>query len=277
MPKTIFDFRAGKPIWCGHCGNYSMLTALFMSLSELDIEPRDLVVVSGIGCSSRLPGFVKNYGFHSAHGRAIPIATGVKLANPKLTVVVVTGDGDALGIGGGHLLHALRRNVDLTCLLVDNGLYGMTKGQPSPTTPFGVPTSTTPYGNPDTPVNPVSLAVTLGCGFVARGYTGNIESLKSIMVDAVRHKGTSLIHTLSPCPTFNTRETYKYFFSRVEDLPDTHDPSDFHSAVNMSADPERLYTGVFHRSERADYGEFADNAREKAGMGDIAGMIERFR
>lgn len=277
MPKTIFDYRAGKPIWCSYCGNYSLLTGIFMSLAELSVEPKDLVIASGIGCSSRLPGFVKNYGFHSLHGRALPIATGVKEANPALTVIVVAGDGDILGIGGGHLLHAVRRNADITLILVDNGLYGMTKGQPSPTTPFGVATSTTPYGNPEEPLDPVTLALALGAGFVARGYTGNIERLNTDLAAAIRHKGFSIVHAISPCPTFNVRETYKYYTTRITEVPGDHDPKDKAAAMALAAKKDELHIGIYYRMERPSYEDLLNEARVKAGQKDLKDMIERFR
>ncbi len=277
MTKTILDYRAGKPIWCSYCGNYSLLTSLYMALASLSVEPKDLVVISGIGCSRRMPGFVKNYGFHSIHGRALPIATGVKEANPSLTVLAVMGDGDGLGIGGGHMLHAIRRNADITCILVDNGLYGMTKGQPSPTTPFGVPTSTTPYGNPDEPINPVLLALGLGAGFVAMAYTGNVEQTEALLADAVRYKGTSVVHVISPCPTFNTRETYKYYTGRVADLPGGHDPADKAMAMALAMHGDKLYTGVFQNISRPSYEGLLGEAREKAGHSSIKDLIERFR
>lgn len=277
MPKTILDYRGGKPIWCSYCGNYSLLTGIFMSLAELSVEPKDLVIVSGIGCSSRLPGFVKNYGFHSLHGRALPIATGVKEANPALTVVVVAGDGDILGIGGGHLMHAVRRNADITLILVDNGLYGMTKGQPSPTTPFGVATSTTPYGNPEEPLDPVTLALALGASFVARGYTGNIERLHADLTAAISHKGFSIVHAISPCPTFNVRETYKYYAARITEVPESHDPGDKAAATALAANPEGVHIGLFYRVERPAYEDLLEEARVKAGKKDLRQTIERFR
>jgi len=279
MPKmTMLDYRVGKPIWCSFCGNYGLLTAVYMAMAELDVDPKDLVLVSGIGCSSRLPGFVKNYGFHSVHGRPLPIATGIKEANPALTTLVISGDGDALGIGGGHLIHAIRRNADITCIVVDNGLYGMTKGQPSPTTPFGVATSTTPYGNPDEPLNVVLLAVALGAGFVARGYTGNIEGLKAILQDAVNHKGFSIVHAISPCPTFNVRETYKYYTNKIAELPYGHNTEDMADALTLAVDGDNIYTGIFYKTEgRPTLEDLMKGAKRAAGQGDITSMIERYR
>lgn len=277
MAKTILDYRAGRPIWCSYCGNYSLLTALYMALAELGVEPEGLALVSGIGCSSRMPGFVKGYGFHTVHGRALPIATGVKEANPALTVVVVSGDGDGLGIGGGHLLHAFRRNADMALMLVDNGLYGMTKGQPSPTTPYGLATSTTPYGNPDTPLNPVALALSMGASYVARGYTGEIDPLKEILAGAIGHRGFAFVHAITPCPTFNARETYKYYSKKVDRLPDTHDPSDLPSALVLAADTEMLHTGLFYKAERPTLEDALQSAREKAGHAGFTALVERFR
>jgi len=277
MPRTMLNFRTGHPIWCSYCGNYNLLTSIYMALASLDVEPKDTVVVSGIGCSSRMPGFVKSYGLHSVHGRGLPIATGVKLANPSLTVIAVMGDGDGLGIGGGHLMHAMRRNPDITCILVDNSLYGMTKGQPSPTTPHGVKTPTTPYGNPDTPINPVHMAVSCGASFVARGYTGEIETLQALITSAVTHSGFSLVHTIAPCPTFNYRETYKYYSKKVAQLPEGHDATDTASALGLSRVDEPLYTGVFYREERPSLEAFAAEAvaaAKKATLDDLTGRYK---
>lgn len=277
MAKTILDYRVGRPIWCSYCGNYSLLTALYIALAELSVEPEELVIVSGIGCSSRLPGFVKNYGFHTVHGRALPIATGVKAANPKLRVIAITGDGDGLGIGGGHLMHAIRRNPDITNILVDNGLYGMTKGQPSPTTPSGVVTATTPYGNPDTPVNPVAFGLSMGAGFVARGYTGEIDPLKDVLTDALSHKGFSLVHAIAPCPTFNTRETYRYYTKKISAIPPAHDKSNLSAALGMAVDGEFIRTGVFFKAERPSLEDHLAAAREVAGPGELGQLVERLR
>jgi 2-oxoglutarate/2-oxoacid ferredoxin oxidoreductase subunit beta len=273
----MLDFRSGRPIWCSYCGNYNLLTSIYIALASLDVDPKDAVVVSGIGCSSRMPGFVKSYGLHSVHGRALPIATGVKLANPALTVIAVMGDGDGLGIGGGHLMHAMRRNPDIACILVDNSLYGMTKGQPSPTTPHGVKTSTTPYGNPDMPLNPVHMAVSGGTSFVARGYTGEIETLQALIASAVSHRGFSLVHTIAPCPTFNYRETYKYYSKNVAPLPEDHDTADIAAALRLSRETEPLYTGVYYKEGRPTLDEFAAGAISAAGEGEIDGLIGRYR
>lgn len=277
MTKSMLDYKTGRPIWCSYCGNYGLLTSLYMALAALDKEPKDTVIVSGIGCSSRLPGFVKNYGFHTVHGRGLPVATGVKLANPGLAVLSVMGDGDGLGIGGGHLLHAIRRNPDITCLLVDNGLYGMTKGQPSPTTPADTTTSTTPYGNPDRPVNPVFMAVALQASFVARGYTGEIEKLQGIIAEAVSHRGFSLVHVIAPCPTFNYRQTYKYYSRLVAEMPYGHDTSDMAAALTLSGDGESLYTGVFFKEEWPTLESYAVRAVNMAGERGFPDLLESYR
>jgi len=167
LNKTA-DWRGALPTWCPGCGHFTALQGLYESTQKLNIKPENMVVVSGIGCSGRFPFFMKAYGFHALHGRAIPVATGIKIANPDLSVVVVGGDGDGLGIGGGHLPHAARNNLDLTYILLDNSIYGLTKGQVSPTSPVGMVSATTPYGNLARPLNPAALAISFGSTFVAR-------------------------------------------------------------------------------------------------------------
>ncbi len=238
-----------RPIFCGGCGHFAALHAVYNMMSELAIPKHEMVIVSGIGCSGRFPGFVNCYGFHGVHGRALPIAMGVKLANPSLTVMVVGGDGDGLGIGGGHLPHAARNNVDVTYLLLDNSIYGLTKGQAAPTTPSGEISSTTPYGNPARPLDPVMLTLVHGATFVARGFSGRPDELSEIVVEAVKHRGFSLVHVLSPCVTFNKNETYEKYYEETEPLPEGRDFGNFEEALRYAASKEKIYTGIFYRKE----------------------------
>lgn len=257
-----------RPIFCGGCGHFAALHAVYNTLSELGIEAHELVIVSGIGCSGRFPGFVKCYGLHAVHGRALPIATGVKIANPSLTVMVVGGDGDGLGIGGGHLPHAARMNVDMTYLLLDNSIYGLTKGQVAPTTPYGDKTSTTPFGNPGRPLDPVSLSLIHGATFVARGFSGYPDELNTIVTEGVRHKGFSMIHILSPCVTFNKNETYERYYETTEPLPEGRDESDVKEALHFALMTDKSRTGIFYRKEGPTLEDNMLNIIEKIGEFD---------
>lgn len=203
-----------RPVWCPGCGDYGVLAALCQALAALGIPHEALVVVSGIGCSSRMPGYIHSYGFHGIHGRAVPLATGIKLARPELTVIVTMGDGDAYGIGGNHFLHAARRNLDLTCIIMNNQVYGMTKGQVSPTTPYGDRTSTTPYGSIEPPVDPLLLALAAGATFVARGASWEAKHLAALIAEGIRHRGFSVIDVVSPCVTFRP-EDLAYWKARI--------------------------------------------------------------
>ncbi len=242
-----------KPIWCTGCGIYGVLNALMRSLCELDIDPENLAIVSGIGCSSRLPGFVKCYGYHGAHGRALPTAIGVKLGNPRLTVIAAGGDGDGLSIGVGHFPHAARRNLDLTYILIDNRIYGLTKGQTSPTTIEGYETKTSPMGVIEPPLNPVELAIVYGATFVARGYSAKLKDLQDLIMEAIRHKGFSLVQAIRPCVTFGKGSGFDYFGPRIKPMPEDHDAGDRHAALHLVSDTDTLYSGIFYRQDRAEY------------------------
>ncbi len=198
------DFKPEvPPDWCPGCGDFGVLNALFQACAELDLPPRDLLVVSGIGCSSNLPGFFRSYGVHSLHGRALPFATGAKLANHGMTVIATGGDGDGYGIGLNHFIQAMRRNIDMTYIVMNNEIYGLTTGQVSPTSETGMKTKTTPHGNLEGMLNPMALALASGCGYIARGFSGQPKHLMKLYVDGIRHPGFALIDVFSPCVTFN--------------------------------------------------------------------------
>lgn len=259
------DFKKDvKPVWCPGCGNYGVLTAVFQAFSQLETPREDIVLVSGIGCSSRLPGYVNVYGFNSVHGRALPIATGVKLSKPELTVVAVGGDGDALSIGGGHIPHAARRNVDLTYLIMDNSIYALTKGQASPTTPLDDITSTTAYGTIEEPLDAVSLALGYGVSFVARGYSGDVKHLASLIVEGVRHPGFAMVHIISPCVTWRGMKGYDEVKERAFYLDGRHDPTDKARAVAVSLEKERVPLGVIYRERKPTYSERVREQQQKA-------------
>lgn len=205
---TAKDFKSAvKPIWCPGCGDYAVLNALAKALAELGRPPEQIAVVSGIGCSSRIPAYTSVYGFHGVHGRALPLATGLKLARGDLTVIVTGGDGDGFSIGGNHFLHACRRNVDLTYVVMDNQVYGMTKGQASPTTaPDWEGSALTPEGTGVNPFQPLAVALAAGANFVARCFSGDPNNLAAILLEGIRHPGFSLIQVLSPCITFRPEQ-----------------------------------------------------------------------
>ncbi len=239
------------PDWCPGCGDYGVLKALQKALGYLSIPPHEVVVVSGIGCSSNLPGFIKAYGFHGIHGRALPIAEGIKLANRKLHVIAAGGDGDGYGIGLGHFIHAARRNIDLTYIVMDNQIYGLTTGQTSPTTMLGVRTKSTPFGNLEVPVNPLLLAISSGATYVARGFSGDPNHLAMLIANGIKHHGFSLIDVFSPCVTYNKVNTYAWFRERVYRLEDTeHDPTDLQQAMERALEfGERVPIGLFYQVE----------------------------
>ncbi|MBI3292506.1 MAG: 2-oxoacid ferredoxin oxidoreductase [Elusimicrobia bacterium] len=244
-----------KPDWCPGCGDYGVLNALQKACAELDIAPRDTLVVSGIGCSSNLPGFFTAYGFHGLHGRALPVATGAKLGNPDLTVIVTGGDGDGYGIGMGHFVHTVRRNLDITYIVMDNQVYGLTTGQASPTTEKTVKTKSTPTGTIELPVNPISLALTAGATFVARGFSGEPNHLAELYKKGIRHRGFALIDVMSPCVTYNKVNTYPWFRERVYKLEDEkHDVTSLEAAMQKAREwGARVPIGVFYQVERPTY------------------------
>jgi 2-oxoglutarate ferredoxin oxidoreductase subunit beta len=237
-----------KPTWCPGCGDFGVLASLYQAMARLDLDPANTVVVSGIGCSSRLPFFVKTYGFQTAHGRVLPVATGVKIANPDLTVIAVGGDGDGFSIGGGHLAHAVRKNPDITYVVMDNSVYGLTKGQTSPTSPVGFKTKTTPYGSSDAPINPMAWVLASGVSFAARGFSGNPKHLTDLIVEGIQHPGFAFVQTMSPCPTFYN--TFDLWRSQVEDLPEDHDLTDRTQAIAQAFCEDGIPVGLFYRDTR---------------------------
>lgn len=257
--KSLLDFRGRRPIWCQGCGDYGVLSCLMKALADLNIATSDLAIASGIGCSSRIAGFVKSYGFHSIHGRALPVAMGIKLANQSLTVIAAAGDGDGLAIGGGHLPHMARRNMDITYLLIDNSLYGMTKGQPSPTSQKGVVSKTTPKGSLESPLNPVAMALVYGATFVGRGFPGKADALVDLIKEGISHRGFSFLHILSPCITFNRTESFMYYNERTELMSTT--PEDRIKAVTLAMTEEKLHLGTFYQEVRPTYTD-SGNERE---------------
>jgi 2-oxoglutarate ferredoxin oxidoreductase subunit beta len=233
-----------KPVWCPGCGDFGVLNSLYRAMAELRMDPHDTVVVSGIGCSSRLPGYVEAYGFNSLHGRALPIATGIKMANPHLNVVVVGGDGDGIAIGGNHFLHTARRNADMTYIMMDNQIYGLTKGQAAPTTPLGDKTKSTTYGNPEAAVDPCALAISFGATWVGRGFSGDIKGTAELMKAAMQHRGFAFLDIISPCVTWRGDDQHKELRAKVRAVPTDHDRTSMNAALSFTNEGGPITTGV---------------------------------
>ena len=235
------------PDWCPGCGDFGVLSCLQKACAELGLRPHEILTVSGIGCSSNFPGYFNAYGMHTLHGRALAVATGAQLANHELTVVVTGGDGDGYGIGGNHFTHTARRNVDLTYIVMNNQIYGLTTGQVSPTSCQGMKTKSTPFGSVERPVNPITAAIMNGATFVARGFSGHGKHLIELMQKAIQHKGFALIDIFSPCVTYNHDNDTPFFRERIKKLEDEgHDPSDWKSACEKALMwDDTIYTGLF--------------------------------
>jgi 2-oxoglutarate ferredoxin oxidoreductase subunit beta len=236
-PKlTVKDFK-GKvdPDWCPGCGDFGVLAALKQAIVELGLQPFEVMTISGIGCSSNLPGYINAYGMHTLHGRALAVASGAQLANHTLKIIVTGGDGDGYGIGGNHFLHTMRRNVDLTYIVMDNQIYGLTTGQVSPTSIKGMKTKSTPFGSVENSINPMPLAIAGGATYVARGFTGQQKQLVELIKGGIQHKGFSLIDVFSPCVTYNHDNSHEFFKQRTRQLEAMgHDPSNFSAAMEKA-------------------------------------------
>lgn len=277
---ALDDYKSDeKPTWCPGCGDFGVLNAVYRAMRTRNLSPHEVVAVSGIGCSSRIPYFISTYGFHSVHGRATPVATGVHVARPDLRTLVFSGDGDAFAIGAGHVVHAMRRNLDVTYVVMDNSIYGLTKGQTSPTSGYGFTTATTPGGNPEHALNPLALAITCGATFVARGFSAEPAKLADLILEGLDHKGFSFIDVYSPCPTFNKVNTFKSFKDEVAALPSDYDASSMASALALATVSEKRYLGVFLRRDAATYAEQVHQTHtgtEADRAKVLSGMFKRF-
>jgi 2-oxoglutarate ferredoxin oxidoreductase subunit beta len=239
-----------EPTWCPGCGNYAVLKALDVALGRFGCPPYQVTVVSGICCSSPFPYLLGTYSIQGIHGRALPLAAGLKTSRPDLTVVVTMGDGDALSIGGNHFLHALPRNVDLTCIIMDNRVYGMTKGQFPPTNPRGFVTKSSPYGMIDQPIESAKLALTLGATFVALGASYEPGQLADLFLNGLRHRGMAIINVLSPCRTFNCVNTPQFYRRACRPVPHDHDPGSLDAAMGLLRRiDDHLPLGLIYRRE----------------------------
>jgi 2-oxoglutarate ferredoxin oxidoreductase subunit beta len=255
-PSTT-DLNWHQPTWCPGCGDHGLLVALKQAIVRLDLEPKDVVLVSGIGCSSKITDYLKSYGFHTLHGRPLPVAQAIKLSNRNLTVIVATGDGDSYAIGMGHFIHAARRNIDITMLIMNNQVYGLTKGQYSPTASMDFVSGTTPMGSKDQPIDGVALALSANASFVARSFSGNIKHTSHLIEEAIKHKGFSLVDDLSPCVTFNKRNTYSWFKQNIENVDDdsTYNSNDMVSAFNKAKESNKIPIGILFREDKPSYEE----------------------
>ena len=239
------------PVWCPGCGDFGVLQSLVRALQDLERSPRDTVIVSGIGCSGRLPYFVDSYGFHSLHGRALPAALGIKKANPQLTVVVVGGDGDGFGIGGGHVPHMARRNLNLTYIIMDNGVYALTKGHSSPTTTVGQHTPSARQGEDIRPLDPLTMLLSYRTSFVANAWSGDRPRLTELIKEAILHPGFAAVRVLSPCPTYNQLMTYDDLRGVMRRVPDDHPRGDLSAALKLHFEAPNLADGVLYQESVA--------------------------
>jgi 2-oxoglutarate/2-oxoacid ferredoxin oxidoreductase subunit beta len=248
-----------KPIWCGGCGDWGVFAGINKALTDLGIEKHNVVIVSGIGCSSSMPHPFSTFGVHSLHGRLLPVAAGVKLANDDLTVIGAGGDGDGYGIGVGHLIHNARRNVDLTYIVMNNEIYGLTTGQTSPTSLFGAKTKSTPFGSIEQPENPIGIALAAGATYVARAFSGDPMGMAELIKGAIQHKGFAIVDVFSPCVTFNNVNTYDWFRQRVYKLETVnHDPTNLSAAMEKSLETEKtnwekIPLRLFYKIDRPTY------------------------
>lgn len=249
---TFKDFRNNiKPNWCPGCGDFSVQAAIQKACAANGLEPDELAVITGIGCSGRLSGYIKSYGFHATHGRSLPVAQGVKMANDELTVIASGGDGDGFAIGMGHTVHALKRNIDITYIVMDNQIYGLTKGQTSPSSEKGFVTKSTPEGSIENAIQPIKTAMASGATFVAQSVSSDIKQLTAIIQEAMNHKGFSFVNVFSPCVTYNKVNTYDWFkenLTPVEDI-EGYDHEDPRAAMNHIMEHEGLLKGIIYQDK----------------------------
>ncbi len=257
---SIEDYGEFETAWCPGCGNFGILKAIKQALVNLGRSPQEVIIASGIGQAGKLPHYLKCNVFNGLHGRSLPPATGAKIANHEMTVLAVTGDGDCYGEGGNHFLHTVRRNPDITMIIHDNQIYGLTKGQASPTSEIGMKTKVQTHGVFNMPLNPLSLAISLDCSFVSRGYAGNISHLSKIIEKAIAHKGLSLVDVLQPCVTFNKLNTFKWYSERVYEMNESdYELNDQVRAFEKSLEwGDKIPLGVFYVNEKPSFEDHLD-------------------
>jgi len=267
----INDFKSNDEItWCPGCGDFGILNSLKKALLVLGKQPKDILLVSGIGQAAKLPHYIKCNCFNGLHGRALPPAVGAKIANRELTVIVTTGEGDCYGEGGNHLIHNIRRNVDITVMVHNNQVYGLTKGQASPTTDIGYKTKIQANGVILEPMHALAMAIALGCGFVARGYSADSEHLSWLIGEGIKHKGFSLIEVLQPCVTYNKKNTYEWYAKRVYKIgdKDSYNPADKIAALQKAGEwEEKIPIGIIYKNEAPSY-------EEKSGLNEKIPLVD---
>jgi 2-oxoglutarate ferredoxin oxidoreductase subunit beta len=247
------DFKSDKqPTWCPGCGDFGTMNGMMKALAETGNRPDDTFIVAGIGCSGKIGTYMHSYALHGVHGRALPVGIGVKLANPDLAVMVAGGDGDGYSIGAGHFIHAVRRNVDMSYVVMDNRIYGLTKGQASPTSREDFETATSPEGTHVSPVNPLALALAAGATFIAQTFSSDSKRHTEVVKQAIEHDGFGLVNVYSPCVTFNDVDTYDYFRDAIVDVDETdHDPGNRDDARDLVTEGSTEYVGVLYRNEES--------------------------
>ncbi len=273
-----------RPTWCPGCGDFGVVAGIEMALKRLAIPSHNVVIVSGIGCSSNLPHFLSSYGFHGIHGRSMPVAEGIRWANHGLTVIGTGGDGDGFGIGVGHFIHTMRRNVDITYVTMDNEIYGLTTGQASPTSTMGHRTKSTPNGVIENPIDPIALALASGATYVARGFSGDVKHLTDLVAAGIQHKGFALVDVMSPCVTYNKINTFDFFRQRVYKLESAgHDPTDIVTAWERSLEwGDKIPIGLFYRTDRPTYEDLEEVlhagplVKQPAGIGGNTTLLDEF-
>jgi 2-oxoglutarate ferredoxin oxidoreductase subunit beta len=264
---TFKEFRNNvKPNWCPGCGDFSVQAAIQRAAANVGLEPEQLAVISGIGCSGRISGYINAYGLHGIHGRSLPIAQGVKLANRELTVIASGGDGDGFAIGMGHTVHAIRRNLDVTYIVMDNQIYGLTKGQTSPRSAEGFKTKSTPEGSIESTLSPLEIALSAGATFIAQSFSSDLKQLTMLIEEGLKHKGFSLINVFSPCVTFNKVNTYDWFKQNIvnlEQFPE-YDPSNRVAAMTKIMETGGMLTGlIYQNKERKAYDQMIVGFKEE--------------
>lgn len=264
--------------WCPGCGDHAILAALKDALERLGKKPHEVLVVGGIGQAAKTAQYINTNGFCGLHGRALPPAVGAKIANRDLTVVVNTGDGDSYGEGGNHFIHNIRRNVDITHFVHNNQIYGLTKGQASPTTGLGHVTEVQTKGSINEPLNPILLAVSMGAGFVARAFSGDKEHLTDIMTEAIRYRGYALVDILQPCVSFNKINTFQWYSQRVYKLDDSYDATDRRTAMEKAMEwGDRIPLGIIYRQEKPDFCERLEFLKDGPPLVDRTTDMERIK
>ncbi len=282
--KVVVGKSDTKPTWCPGCGDFGVVAAVELAVKRLQIPSHNVVIVSGIGCSSNLPHFLSSYGFHGIHGRALPVAEGVRWANHGLTIIATGGDGDGFGIGAGHFVHTMRRNVDMTYVTMDNQIYGLTTGQASPTSMMGQKTKSTPTGVIENPIDPIALALASGATYVARGFSGDVKHMADLIANGIQHKGFAFVDALSPCVTYNKLNTFDWFRQRVYKLETSgHNPSDINAAWQRALEwGDKIPIGLFYKGDRPTYEDLEEVlaagplAHQPAGLKGKEALLKEF-